>query len=74
MEICPGCNRLGVAFDGYRRVKKCHFIDCGAVIYEDGSYSFIRHDSDKIRKIRQCPINGNTTVIKEYNYPYLPYP
>lgn len=67
MEKCPRCNHWTVSYDSHRRVKKCSRVGCMCVVYKDGSYSYLRYDSDKIRRVREF-VNGKTRVEKEYNY------
>ena len=65
MEKCPRCEKYMVAFDSYRRVKRCHNDACSAHVHEDGSYSFLRGASNnKAQRIRKFP-DGTEKITRE---------
>lgn len=65
-EKCPKCKKQFVEYDGYYKTKKCHNPDCGAHIFKDGAYSYVRHDFDKIRYVLRHP-DGTEAVMFEYS-------
>lgn len=66
MEKCPVCRNYSVS--DYSQGKKCHTSGCSVRVYRDGSYSRIRHDSDKIRRVRKYA-DGREVVMKEFAHP-----
>lgn len=66
MKKCPKCNKWMVAFDGYRKVTKCHNDACSAHIYEDSSYSHLRGTSggNVVERVRIFP-DGREKVMKK---------
>lgn len=66
MEKCPKCGKYMVAYDGYRKIKRCHMDGCSTHIYEDGSYSVLEAISDKaVVRIKIAP-NGDRSILKKY--------
>ena len=67
MERCPKCGKILLAETGMG-YKKCYNDDCTCRVYSDGSYSFLRHDQDKIRRVRKY-FDGKEETINSFLYP-----
>lgn len=71
MEKCPKCGKYMVAFDSYRKVKRCHIDGCTTHVYDDGSYSVLYCNdlTNKAQTIQIFP-NGAEKIIREWTlYP-----
>lgn len=66
MERCPGCKRFLLAKFNSNE-KRCYNDDCTTRVYNDGSTSCLRYDTDKIRRIKTCP-DGKKEIMKEFLY------
>jgi len=66
MEKCPGCGRFTLDDSG-SEYKCCFTTGCSCRIYRDGSVSFIKYDSDKIRRVRRYP-NGTEENMREFSH------
>jgi hypothetical protein len=64
-EICPKCGKRTLD-DCNRGYKKCYIDGCSMRVYPDGSKSFLRHDKDKIRRIK-C-YDDKEEIMTEFNY------
>jgi len=69
MEKCPGCGRFTLDDSG-SEYKRCFTTGCSYRVYPDRSLSFIKHDWDKIRRVRRY-LNGTEENVKEFEYPQI---
>lgn len=68
MEKCPGCGKITLDYSG-KGYKKCFATGCSYRVYSNGAISFLRYDTDKIRRIRS--FFGEDEVVAEFNYMFL---
>ncbi|MEK6757860.1 MAG: hypothetical protein AABX88_01910 [Nanoarchaeota archaeon] len=68
MDKCPKCKEFSVSYDSYRRKNKCIIDGCTAIVIDENTYSYLKHDYERKVAERVKIINGiETEVIKTFN-------